>query len=99
MRLFHIYYDGRRYPVFASNHESARRLGTQHLVNRLHIVEPSKIAVVDPEIAAGYKRALFTNVTEQLRQHTQEELAAAADALTGVDIFRQRRERWAGDFA
>lgn len=92
MKLFHLHYDGKRYPVFAANHESARRWGTMQLVHMLLIVEPSKVAVVDPEIAAGYAPTQYTDVTAKLHQHTQAELEAAGEVLTGVDI-------WAGDFA
>jgi hypothetical protein len=55
MRLFHVRYAGYQQPVFASNHIAARRLGIQHLANTLGAIEPSKVAVVDAELAAGYK--------------------------------------------
>lgn len=50
MQLFHIHYDGVRYPVFASSHVAARRLGTLHLTHILSVVDTDKVAVVDPAI-------------------------------------------------
>jgi hypothetical protein len=53
MQLFHIHYDGVRYPVFASNHVAARRLGTRHLANILSVVDTDKVVVVDPAVACA----------------------------------------------
>lgn len=66
LRSFDCVYDGKRYPVMASNHLAARSLGTRHIANVLGACEPSKVAVVDLEIAAGYKPARYLNVTEGL---------------------------------
>lgn len=50
MQLFHIHYDGVRYPVFASNHVAARKLGLRYLADKFSVVECDKVAVVDPAI-------------------------------------------------
>jgi len=95
MQLFHIRYDGERFPVFASTHCAARRLGVRHLANILGAVEESKVAVVDPAIAC----AIPTDV--------ERRKALAAHFLSGPihdfvsyqrrdegDLFRERKERW-----
>ena len=51
MRLFHLVYDDHKFPVFASNHVAARRLGLRYLADRYSIVDTDKVAVVDPAIA------------------------------------------------
>lgn len=81
MRLFHIRYEGWQQPVFASNHEAARRLGVTHLANVLGVVETDKVAVVDGELAAGYK-------------HGKPLFRAAMLDLDGLDLFRAKREAW-----
>lgn len=66
LRSYDCVYDGKRYPVMASTHLAARSLGTRHIANVLGCVEPSKVAVVDLEIAAGWKPARYMGVTEAL---------------------------------
>lgn len=66
MRAFDCVYEGKRYPVMASTHLAARSLGTRHIANVLGAVEPSKVAVVDLEIAAGYKPTRYLDVTKEL---------------------------------
>jgi hypothetical protein len=66
LRSFDCVYEGKRYPVMASTHVAARSLGTRHIANLLGCVEPSKVAVVDLEIAAGYQPCRYLNVTETL---------------------------------
>lgn len=53
MQLFHLIYEGHKFPVFASNHVVARRLGVRMLANKLSIVELDKVAVVDPAVACN----------------------------------------------
>lgn len=66
MRAFDCVYEGKRYPVMASSHIAARSLGTRHIANLLGAIVPSKVAVVDLEVAAGYKPTRYLNVTEGL---------------------------------
>lgn len=66
LRSYDCVYEGRRYPVMASTHVAARSLGTRHIANLLGAIVPSKVAVVDLEIAAGYKPARYMSVTEAL---------------------------------
>lgn len=66
LRSYDCVYDGKRYPVMASTHLAARSLGTRHIANVLGCVEPSKVAVVDLEIAAGWQPARYMSVTEAL---------------------------------
>lgn len=66
LKSFDCVYEGKRYPVMASTHLAARSLGVRHIANVLGACEPSKVAVVDLEIAAGYKPARYMNITETL---------------------------------
>lgn len=53
MQLFHLIYEGHKFPVFASNHVAARKLGLRYLADKFSVVECDKVAVVDPSVACN----------------------------------------------
>lgn len=85
MRAFDCVYEGKRYPVMASTHVAARSLGTRHIANLLGAIVPSKVAVVDLEIAAGYRPKRYLDITQE---------------LSGADlVFIANHERLHAEFA
>lgn len=51
MQMWNVFYGTICQPVYASNHETARKLAIKHLANTLGAIDPDKVAVVDPNIA------------------------------------------------